>query len=82
MLETGRRNWYKTEGLKTLGWVNLVQVGIATTMKTALKVLHNKSPQNLYQALVHTEDDMRKMTKIQFGAIGTDIPEGWQLGKV
>ena len=49
----------------------------ATTMKTAFKVLHNKSQQTLYQALVHTkpegidevrkmtEDNLRKMTKIR-----------------
>ena len=46
-------------------------------IKTALKVLHTKSPENLYQALVNTkaegedevkkltEDDLRKMTTIQ-----------------
>ena len=39
----------------------------ATTMKTALKVPHNKSPQNLYQALVHTKvegpDEVKKLTE-------------------
>ena len=49
----------------------------ATTVKTALKVLYDKSPQNPFQALVIkkaegedevknlTENDLRKMTKIQ-----------------
>ena len=45
----------KREGLKKLGWLNFVQMATPTTMKTALKELHTKSPQNLYQALVHSK---------------------------
>ena len=58
---------------ETLGLLTLVQMVAAMTMKTAQKVLHNKSR----QALVHTktdgqdevkkltEDEFRKMTKLR-----------------
>ena len=67
MLEKRRQNWSKVEKLNRM----------ATMIKTALKVLHTKSPENQYQALVNTkaegedevkkltEDDLRKVTKIR-----------------
>ena len=75
VLQKGKRQWSKTEGLKELGWMTLIEMAAATSMKTMLKVLHNTSSQNLYTALVHektqgsdeikrlTEQELSRMTK-------------------
>ena len=69
ILQKGILNWLKTASLRELGWMTM-------TMKIMLKVMHNKSPQNLYAAQVNkkartedeiksfTETDLRQMTKL------------------
>ena len=57
-----------------------------TTMKTALKVLHNKSPQNLYHALVHTktegQDEVRKLTADDLKKITEIKRKSWSLSEI
>ena len=57
-----------------------------TTMKTALKVLHNKSPQNLYHALVHTktegQDKVRKLTEDNSMKITEIRRKSWSLSEI
>ena len=76
ILQKGILNWLKTASLRELGWMTLAQTAAATSMKIMLKVMHNKSPQNLYAAQVNkkartedeiksfTETDLRQMTKL------------------
>ena len=50
ILQKGRRNWSRTEGLKTLGWITIPQMAAESSMRTFLKMLQNKKPQSLYEA--------------------------------
>ena len=49
ILQKGRRNWIRTEDLKTLGWLTIPQIAVEASMRTFLKTLELKRPQNLYE---------------------------------
>ena len=65
--------WAKTHGLRELGWLTFIQTAAETSVKTMLKVLYNKSPQNLPTTLTnkdgsvktYSEEELRKMTQIR-----------------
>ena len=71
--QTGMLGWSKTQGLKELGWLTFIQTAAETSVKTMLKVLINKSSQNLHTALTnkdgsvktYSEEELRKMTQIR-----------------
>ena len=73
VLKVGKMNWSKSAGMRTLGWQTFVEMATETSLRTMLKVLENKVPQNLYAALTdengnikqYTEAELEKMTKLR-----------------
>ena len=71
VLMTGKRNWSRTQGLKTIGWMTVTQMAIESSMRMFLKMLQNKKPQTLHEATTTeqgevkdiTENELRRMTK-------------------
>ena len=73
ILNRGRRNWSRSEGFKTLGWLTIQQMAAEASIRTFLKVIQTKRPQSLYEALTEKcgrireirEGNLKSKTKIR-----------------
>ena len=60
VLGKGRLGWSLTAGLKQLAWLSMAQLVCYTSVRTALKVLQKKEPENLYERLTQIKYVKRK----------------------
>ena len=60
VLGKGRLGWSLTAGLKQLSWLSIVQLVCYKSVQTALNVLQNKEPENLYERLTKLKPVKRK----------------------
>ena len=84
ILQSGRGpEWSKTRGLQQLGWLSFIQMAAATSVKTMLKVLHHKIPQNLYSALMIEPDEgpdrIRSYTKRELDTMTKLERKSWAV---
>ena len=69
ILQTRKRDWSLTGGLKKLGWLSLAQLAAYSSLKLAIRVLRDKTPERLYKLLTQEEGDGRVRRRISDSAL-------------
>ena len=59
VLQTRKKDWSLTGGLRKLGWLSMAQQAAYTSIRTAMKVLRDKKPERLYDTLTEKRDGVR-----------------------
>ena len=59
VLQVRRRDWSLRGGLKKLGWLSVCQQAAYQSVKLAIKILQEKTPERLYKSLTHIQDGER-----------------------
>ena len=59
VLQTRKRDWSLSGGLKKLGWLFLAQLAVYASLKLAVRVLKDKKPERLYELLTEEEGGER-----------------------
>ena len=59
VLQTRKKDWSLTGGLKKLGWLSMAQQAAYTSIRTAMKVLQDKKPERLYDTLTEQRGGVR-----------------------
>ena len=59
VLQTRKRDWSLSGGLKKLGWLSLAQLAAHASLKLAVRVLKDKRPERLYNLLTEEEGGER-----------------------
>ena len=54
--QTRRRDWKLKKGLKKLGWLSMCQQAAYMSILSAMKIMKNKKPERLYEALTERKD--------------------------
>ena len=65
VLQRGRRQWSRSEGLKTLGWLTIPQMAVEASMRTFLKILQTKRPQSIYEWITDQNGEIRTMSSAE-----------------
>ena len=64
VLQTRKRDWSLSGGLKKLGWLSLAQLAVYASLKLAVRVLKDKKPERLYELLTEEEGGERVKKRI------------------
>ena len=61
--QTRKKDWRLKRGLKNLGWLSICQKAAYMSILMAMKILKNKKPERLYQALTKEEEGGSRQRK-------------------
>ena len=59
VLQTRKRDWSLSGGLRKLGWLSLAQLAVFASLKLAVRVLQERKPERLYQILTENDGEER-----------------------
>ena len=64
VLQTRKRDWSLSGGLRKLGWLSLAQLAVYASLKLAVRVINEKKPERLYEILTGKEGESRVCRRI------------------
>ena len=64
VLQTRRRDWSLSGGLKKLNWLSVAQLAVYFSLKLALRVVKEKKPERLYETLTEENGGEREVRTI------------------
>ena len=79
ILQKGRRDWSRTEGLKTLGWLTVPQMAVEASLRTFLKMLEKKKPQSLYEACTGDNEKVIELSEAKIKAMSKMRRKTWSV---
>ena len=65
VLQTRKKDWSLTGGLRKLGWLSMAQQAAYTSIRTAMRVLQDRKPERLYDTLTEQIDGVKVRKTVQ-----------------
>ena len=79
VLQRGRRNWSRSEGLKTLGWLTIPQMAVEASMRTFLKIMQTKRPQSIYEWITDQDGEIRTVSTAEIKRMTIFRRKSWLI---